>query len=233
MRSAFRVIGVVAFALLISIPGFAQINEVSTLPVDQPIDVGGTILQPGTYTVHLVRSFANRNQMQVTSLDGKTIYATVLTVPHQLEPNEELPNSVFVFYPEVAGQPRALRTWFAPDPVSKGGHDIVYDEDRAKELARLSKTRVVTYTGPAVADAELRIVTPEATIETYTPPAVTTTTRVTTGTTTDVDVDVDTDTQTTTQVARVEMPQTAGNTPLLALLGLAFLGAAAAFRFIR
>src|SRR5688500_6966673 len=173
MKSTLRFIVVSAFALLISTAAFAQSPEASTLPVTEPLDVGGTILQPGTYVIKLIRSPFDRNKVQITSVTGDTLYATLLTVPHQLEPGEEVPNTKFVFYPAEAGLPRALRTWFAPNPsATPGGHDIVYAETRAQQLARLSNSRVVSYQDTVtVADldtTELHVVTPDAKVETYT-----------------------------------------------------------------
>lgn len=223
MKQLFRVLAISAFALMISVPmAYAQIPEASVLPVDEPLDVGGTILQPGTYNIRLVEGFGNRNQVQITSPDLKTIYATVMTIPHQLDPGEEMPNTMFVFYPAGDGLPRALRTWYAPDPVSKGGHDIVYEESRAKQLARLNKTRVPSYTGTIAENTEIHVVTPEATVETYTPPV---TTKVTTTT--------ETQPVQISEAAPMEMPRTASNLPLFALLGLASIGAAVGFRIAR
>ena len=223
MRSTLHLMAVGALALLISVPAFAQTPESSILPVTEPLDVGGTILQPGTYTIRVLPSFAGRNKVQVTSPDLQTVYATVLTVPHPLEPNEEVPNTTFVYYPAEGGAPRALRTWFAPNPTaSQGGHDIVYEESRAKQLARLANERVVSYRNVTdvaqLDDTELHFVMPDETIETYTyvappPPPMTS--------------------ATTVQVAEttpIRMPATASRTPLVALLGLLALGVAVAIR---
>lgn len=220
MKSMMKLAVAGAFALMISAPGaFAQIPEASVLPVDEPLLIGETLLQPGTYTIQLVPGFSNRNIVQVRSQDGQTVHATVLSVPHQLAAGETLPNTMFVFYPATAGQPRALRTWFAADAVSKGGHDIVYEESRARQLARAANARVVTYTGQ-VAEAdfgttELRVVTPDETFETYT----VTETR-----------------PAPVQVAEsrpMQLPATAGRVPMVALLGLLAVVGAVAVRFVR
>lgn len=219
MKSMMKLIAASAFALLVVAPGaFAQIPEVSVLPVSEPLQIGDTVLQPGTYTIKLVPGFTNRNIVQVTSQDGKTVHATVLSVPHQLAAGEELPNTTFVFYPAEAGQPRALRTWFAADAVSNGGHDIVYEESRAKMLARAANSRVVSYTDDVAevdfGTTELRVVAPDATVETYRAPV--TTRRV--------------------QIAEarpMELPATAGRVPMVALLGLLAVAGAVAVRFVR
>ena len=216
MKHMLRLLGLSAIVLMISVPAaFAQTPEVSTLPVEEPLDVGGTILQPGTYTIRVVPTLGDRNRVQVTSTDLKTIYATLLTVPHDLEPNEEIPNTRLVFFPAGEGQPRALRTWFPPNTAMEAGHDIVYEASRAKQLARLVREPVVTYEGEIADNTELKVVTPEATYQTYTPPPAPqmSSTRV--------------------ETARVEMPNTAGNVPMIALIGLLSLAAAVVVRIVR
>jgi hypothetical protein len=250
MKKTLQVLAISLVAMM-AVPALAQSPEASTLPVSEPLDVGGTILQPGTYLIRVVAPRADRNKVQITSLDRQTIYATVLTVPHELEPNEEIPSSTFVYFPAGEGQPRALRTWFAPDPASGGGHDIVYDEARARQLARLSHEDVVTYRGEQTAD--LSVVTPEEKFEPYvytppvtTPAPVTTQAEISTTTTTTVNTTplestiIDSEPMTsaaavesTNTNTEVEMPQTASKLPLVALLGLMSLAAAIVVRIAR
>ncbi len=233
MKSFVRFFAVSAFAALISVPvAFAQSQEAATFNVDQPLQVGTKILQPGIYAIRLLPTFADRTKVQVTSPDQQTIYATVLTVPHLLSPKDETDHPTFVYYPAADGAPAALRTWYATIAGSMGGHDIVYEETRAKQLARLTKSTVVSYTGDQMADldkTELHVVTPEETIQPYviTAPTMTSSTETTTTTTTS---------EAPVQVAEarpVEMPQTASNIPLIALLGLMTLGGAIAVRVVR
>lgn len=223
MRSTFRILAIAVFALLIASPAaLAQTPEVSTLPVDEPLDVGGTILQPGTYQIRVVPSLGDRNRVQVTSVDGTKIFATVLTVPHDLEPTEDPPNTTFVYFPAGEGQPRALRTWFAPGGAAMdAGHDIVYEESRAKQLARLANARVIAYPEDAeIAESTtLNVIAPDATIETYT---MTTPAPMTSAQPAQV-----------AEAQPVEMPRTAGHVPVIALLGLLSLAAAATFRTAR
>lgn len=241
MRSMLRLLVVGAFALLIFIPAFAQTPEVSTLPVTEPLQVGSTILQPGVYTIRVLPDLTSREKIQITSPDMKKVFATVLTVPHQFKPGEDTKNTTFVYFPAGEGMPAALRTWYAPHPeASMGGHDIVYEESRAKQLARLSNSSVVAYEGETadINSAPLAVVTPQATVETYTTPAPETPamTSATTATTTPLVTETPAPAPAPEpQVAESspEMPRTASNVPLMALLGLASIGAAAAFRFGR
>jgi hypothetical protein len=240
MKSSTRFLVTGVLALLVCVSAIAQTPEASPLPVTEPLDVGGTILQPGNYLIRVAPTRSDRDTIQVLSADGKEVLVTVRSVPHYFEPGEETPNSMYVYYPSGEGAPRALRTWFARFPeASQGGHDIVYAESRAKQLARLAKSNVVFTTADATS---VSVVTPEATVETYTPPTmtVTTTTPVTTPETTVTEsttqtIDTETDTTADTSMASqsTQMPDTAGEVPLMALLGLASLGAAVVVRKVR
>lgn len=226
MKNTMKLLMVSLFALMIAAPAaFAQTQETSTLPVTEPLDVGGTILQPGNYVIRIVPTVGDRNRVQVLSTDLSKVYATVLTVPHDLEPGEEVPNTTFVYFPAGEGQPRALRTWFAPNSAMQAGHDIVYEESRAKQLARLAEGNVVAYRGEMTDNTQLEVVTPQQTVETYTWTAPSTTRTTTTTTTTPMTSSV--------RSEPVEMPRTAGTTPLLALLGLVAVGGAVAVRAAR
>lgn len=238
MNTTVRPLLILALALLVAAPaaiaqtppGSPGTPTASTLRVDEPLDVGGTILQPGVYTIRVVPGIADRNRVQVVSPDLQKVYVTVRTVPHPLEPNEAMPNTTFVYFPAGDGQPRALRTWFAPDPVLNGGHDIVYEESRARQLARLSREPVVLYTTEATIDApQLQVVTPDDTIETYTLPAPTPIPEPApvAEPTTPMTSAAPAQQESTTPM---EMPDTAGAIPLVALAGLLSLGAAAALR---
>lgn len=232
MKKSLQVLAIALVAVM-SVSALAQTPEVSTLPVSEPLDVGGTILQPGTYLIRVVSPRADRNTVQITSVDRQTVYATVLTVPHELEPNEEIPNTTFVYFPAGEGQPRALRTWFAPDAASGVGHDIVYEEGRARQLARLANDKVVTYRGEQTAD--LNVITPADTFEPYVAPAPVATTRIETSTTVNTTPLESTTVNTApmTSAAPVEMPRTASKLPLVALLGLMSLAAALVVRIAR
>lgn len=195
--------------------------ESTTWSISEPTNVGGTVLQPGTYRIAVVPRDNGRQVVRVTNDDKTTTYTTILTVPHHLEPNEKMPTSMFVFYPAAEGQPRALRTWFPANPTGRAGHDIVYDEDRATMLARLARAPVVFYEEVEenfdLGDTELRIVTPDLRVETYVVPEFTTTV-----------------TERPVMIAerRTELPATGSKTPLLALLGLLSVAAAFAIRAV-
>lgn len=186
--------------------------EQSTWNISEPTDVGGTVLQPGSYRITAVARPNDRNVVRVSSPDGQTLYATVLTVPHQLAPNEDASNTTFVYFPPVSGQPRVLRTWFPADPMSAGGHDIVYSQERARQLASAAQAPIITYQDTVTAadfeTTDLYVVTPEARVERYVVPAP----------------------MTSQSTLRTQLPATASNTPMIALLGLLSIAGAFAVR---
>jgi hypothetical protein len=143
---AFGALGLIPVLGLAPAPSAsAEIPEVAYLPVDQPLDVGGTILEPGTYVIRVLPSISNRNILQVTNEDRTRVFATVLSVPHALPATEQATATQFVFYPASGDYPRALRTWFNPESTSDGGHDIVYPERRAMQIASVVQEPVIAY----------------------------------------------------------------------------------------
>ncbi|MGA7614873.1 MAG: hypothetical protein WBX15_06800 [Thermoanaerobaculia bacterium] len=223
MRAAGKILALSALALIfcvISTPSaFATIPEGSYLRTTEPIDIGGTILPPGVYVIRVLPAIENRNLLQVTNEDGSKIFATVLSIPHAYPEMVSPQSTEYVFYPTTTG-PRALRTWFAPDSASGGGHDIVYPQQRAIELASTVKEPVVAYAAETPPEdlktSPLVIVTPDRKIAPYVAPVP------------------------APKMAKVEkiavkhpMPRTASNVPLFAALGLMLLGAAIAIRVMR
>lgn len=195
----------------------AVIPEVSYLPVEEPLDVGGTILEPGVYLIRVLPSISNRNLLQITNEDRTKIYATVLSIPHPLPATEEAKHTKFVFYPASNGAPRALRTWFAPDSTSDGGHDIVYPERRAMQIASVAMTPVVAYKDETPVEelktTELELVTPDQKVAEYVEQVPTE--------------------KVASMAEGSEMPRTASNGPLLLTLGLLLVVGALGLRAVR
>ncbi len=196
----------------------AVIPEVSYLPVEEPLDVGGTVLQPGVYVIKVVPNIANRNILQVLNEEQTKVFATVLSIPHAVSATEEQTNTQFIFFPASGNSPRALRTWFNAESTSGGGHDIVYPERRAVEIAMVANAPVVAYKDDTTIEemktTELELVTPDQKIAVYVPPPP------------------------PAQIAMVsdeddELPRTAGNGPLFLTLGLLLVVVAASARAFR
>ena len=122
--------------------GLEQIEkEKSIFTVTEPTEIGSRVVPPGTYLIKVVPLSYNRNLVQVTSEDGAKVYASALATPHPKKLDEQIPSSRFLYFPASEGQPKVLRTWFAPS--TPFGQDIVYPKKRALELATTTKESVV------------------------------------------------------------------------------------------
>jgi hypothetical protein len=139
-------------------------NKRTIVTFSQPVEVAGHVLPAGTYVFQLADSNADRHIVQIFSADGRTIIATVLTVPdYRLTPTGE---TVMKFSEAPAGSPQAIRAWFYPGNTA--GHEFVYPRARALQLAKASSTVVpalaidVSDTG-ALKTAPIVAVTPDAT----------------------------------------------------------------------
>lgn len=225
MKALKTLIALSVFAVIfgtISAPeAMAQIQEASYLRITEPLDIGGTVLEPGVYVIRVLPSIENRNSLQVTNEDRSKVYATVLSIPHALPSTTHQINTEFVYYPATSGSPRALRTWFAPNATSHGGHDVVYPERRALELAVVVKEPVVAYkdtTPPEeLKTAELVVVTPEKVVAPYVEPT-----------------PAPAPAPAVAVVAETrELPHTASRLPLFATLGALMLCAAIGIRALR
>lgn len=197
-------------------------RENSTFTVTEPLDVGGFVLQPGTYLIKVVMLSSNRNMIQVTNEDQTKVFASVLATPHPIRAGEAAPSSRYVYYATAPGQMRALRTWFARDTAN--GQDIVYPNRRAMELAALSKEPVIAIPDavkePEYATASLTVVTPDQAAKPYEAPVAV----------------IQTAPEPAPPVAVAEarplqeLPATASHVPLFGLLGVVSLGAGLGLR---
>lgn len=200
------------FGWLLTTPADAQrmpLRPESTLTLTEQMEVpGGVILDPGSYIVRVADSQSAWNVVEITSVDRSKSYATCLTTPHTAK--DSAPNTLFVFYKTPSGQPRVLRSWFPSD--DRWGQDFVYSRARSEELARVGDTTTTT----SVADITYTSNLP--------PPAETVAESVA-----ETPMPAETVAEQTT-VQRTELPRTASDEPLLALVGLTALGAGFAVR---
>jgi len=191
-----------------------SLPEEATFTVTEPLDVGTITLQPATYHIKVVKIDSNKDMLRVMDAEQTKIFTTVLTRPYTITMGETVPESRYIVWSTPPGQPRVLRTWFASDRSI--GHEIVYSQKRATELAALAKESVIAIPDEVTEDtyptAPLLVVTPERQVKPYEPrlaqaePA-------------------------PLQVAEArELPRTASRVPLFAALGLLSLAGAFGLR---
>jgi len=106
-------------------------DKKTDVTVSQPIEIPGTVLQPGKYVFKLANSPSDRHIAQISSEDGKHVYATIFTVAaRRLEPSDK----ILTFYEMPAGQPEAVRYWFWPGELD--GQEFTYPHNRASEISK-------------------------------------------------------------------------------------------------
>ena len=192
----------------------------STLAIADRVEVPGAVLEPGTYLVRVADVQSNRNVVLFESPDGSKTYATAMATPHRGA--KSLTQSEFTFYTTAPGEPRVLRSWFAPNDPN--GQDFYYPAERAAELKKRTHEEVPVATADmmptsgSASSASAEMETSKSAVAPPPPPApapaetmASNETSASNATGTDADT----------------LPKTASPYPLIALLGLASLGAAA------
>jgi hypothetical protein len=94
--------------------------------------VPGKVLPAGTYWFTLLQDDPDRNIVQIWNSNQTELLATILTAPdYRLQPKGR---TVMKFEERPTNQPEALEAWFYPG--DDYGHEFVYPEARARELAK-------------------------------------------------------------------------------------------------
>ena len=203
-------------------------NKKTVVKFNQPVEIPGRILPAGTYTFKLLDSSSDRHIVQIFNEDGTQIIATILTInDYRLQPTGD---TVMKFNERPGDSPEALRAWFYPG--DNFGQEFVYPKIRAIQLVQTEKTAVPAVevdtlddnaikTAPIVAitpdQKEVEVVTviqttpPTAAVETPAPVADVTPAPAPEATPAPADA--------APAMEANELPHTASNMPLVALLG--------------
>jgi hypothetical protein len=210
-----------------------ELNKLTILTFSQPVEIPGHVLPAGTYRFQLADSMGDRHIVQVFNADGSKIIATVMAIPdYRLKTTDQ---TVIKFNEVPRGSPETIRAWFYPG--NNVGQEFVYPKARAMQLAKASKSVVPALAVDVADDAALKTapivaVTPDekevpvtAAIQTTPEERVATSATVPTGSssvagTTGID-----QTDRSARHTR-QLPQTASELPLIALLGFGFIAVA-------
>ncbi len=226
MRTTRATVLGAAVLLLAASGARAQYEQTkSTLAIADRVEVPGAVLEPGTYLVRVADVQSNRNVVLFESPDGSKTYATAIATPHRGA--KALTQSEFTFYTTAPGEPRVLRSWFAPNDPN--GQDFYYPAERAAELRSRTHEEVPVATAdmmPASGSSSRASAQTETSKGVVAPPPppppapapaetmASNETSASNATGTDADT----------------LPKTASPYPLIAVLGLASLGLAAILR---
>ena len=221
MAAVFSV-SIVALALSPSVAAQTW-NQRTVVTISQTIEIPGVgqqFLPAGTYVFKLLDSQTNRHIVQIFSEDQSHLFATILAIPNfRRRPTGE---TVITFRERPVGEPEALRAWFYPG--ANWGHEFVYPEPRAVELAQVTMEPVLAMpaelapliVAPIKSASERPVMAMmEAPLKAVTPA----------GEKVELAQVVERPPVETATVAREQLPQTASPLALLGLAGLLSLGA--------
>jgi hypothetical protein len=219
MRS-IRFLALVAFAALIGAASLSGIradewNKSTKVVVNEPVQVPGTVLEPGTYTFRLMDSPSDRHIVQVFNADGTRLITTVLAINnYQLEPSG---HTILAFEERPIGEPVALKAWFYPG--DNFGQEFVYPKQMATALSQVNETEVPAASpeqpAPAATTQPAETTPPQPVTEPQPAPQ---------------QEPAQATPQSTEPQPAPELPKTASDEPLIGLAGLLALGGALALR---
>ena len=151
----------VCFALAVPTLEASVWNQRTTFSFNQPVEIPGRVLSPGTYVFKLADIQGDRNVVQVYSNDQKHLLGTFLAVPDY---RLQAPGKPIVNFTERAeGSPEAAKAWFYPG--DNYGHEFVYPKAEATKLAKANNEPVASMTdqefnGPSMKTGHVKAVKP-------------------------------------------------------------------------
>jgi len=117
----------------------------TTVTINEPMEIPGQVLPPGTYVFRILDVVGSRNVMQVTNQEETKVFATIIAIPDYRLKYAEKP--VIQYKEEAAGKPGAVRAWFFGQ--DNGGLEFVYPKERAVQLAEATHEYVPAETAEA------------------------------------------------------------------------------------
>src|ERR671912_743463 len=120
---------------------------------NQPVELPGVTLPPGTYIFRFVDATTGRKVMQVQAKDASSKnYGLFMTI------NAERPkpsnDAELRFLETPAGQPAAVKTWWYPGNTI--GREFIYPKSQARRLAQATNTTVLTTQAESVTDDQMK-----------------------------------------------------------------------------
>jgi hypothetical protein len=115
-----------------------QWDKTTKITFNEPVQVPGKVLAPGTYVFKLLDSTAERHIVQIFNEDHSALITTVLAIPnYRLEPSGK---TILTYQERPVDQPVALAAWFYPG--DNFGQEFVYPKSESEQLSRLNKREV-------------------------------------------------------------------------------------------
>jgi hypothetical protein len=120
-------------------------NEKTVLNFSSPVMVPGATLTAGTYVFELVEPDSAQHVVQITREGDSKVITTAMAVP--MKRASAAKDVIVQFSPTDQGAPPAIRGWFYPG--SRYGHEFIYPDQQAKQIAERTKTVVLSTDVPA------------------------------------------------------------------------------------
>ncbi len=182
-------------------------NKATKLTFTEPVELAGTVLQPGTYWFQLFDSPSDRHIVQIWNADRTRLITTVFAINnYRLQPAGE---TVIKFAERPTGTPEAIKAWFYPG--DSFGQEFVYPKRRTENAQNMDQPVLSVRDDQAAAQAATLEQTPVTAVE----PS---------------GAEVEIAEVTNAVAAPATLPTTASPLPLLGLLGLLAVGAGLALR---
>jgi hypothetical protein len=118
-------------------------NQKTKLTFTEAVEIPGEVLPAGTYWFILFNNDSQRNLVQVFSADWSVLYATMQTVPREIQQSNS--ETTLTFAERPASEPQAILTWFYPYETI--GHEFIYSKSEEQELSRDRHQQVAVEAG--------------------------------------------------------------------------------------
>jgi hypothetical protein len=141
MRQAFSTIGLTcAVMLCATAPALLgdEYNKRTDITINNPVEVPGAVLQPGMYTFKLIDYPSDRHIVEISSTDGKTVYAVIFTAAARRVRQTGTPT--MTFYEGSNGRPPAVNEWFWPGELD--GQQFLYPHKQATIISQSTGKKV-------------------------------------------------------------------------------------------
>ncbi len=196
-------------------------NQKTVFTFNVPVEVPGQVLPAGTYVFKLLDSPSDRHIVQVFNKDETQLFDTFLAIPdYRLRPASK---TIVTFEERPAGSPMAIKAWFYPG--KNFGNEFVYPKPKAIELAKANNVPVPATSADVPANMTKPVTESDlaalktAPLKAEQPSAE------------EVEVAEAFEITDSNPELPESLPSTASEMPLIGLVGLLSLGAAATLRF--
>jgi len=106
-------------------------NKLTTLTVNEPIQVSNKVLPAGSYVIKLLYSPPDRHIVQIFNADQTHLETTIFATPcYRPRPTGK---TVITFWETPPGQPKALRAWFYPG--DNFGQEFAYPKSASVQIS--------------------------------------------------------------------------------------------------